>query len=103
MNAMRALAVALGAVTASLATAPSALAWPACSHAAGTGDTSSHSQAVLQRLMREHLILRHAFATDRWNTPEDSDEGNRRGSHIEDGATRMREGLVLPEQPRWRM
>ena len=103
MNGMRALAVAFSVATASLATTPAAVAWPTCGHGAGTGDTSSHSEAALQRVIREHLILRHAFATDRWNTQEDSDEGNRRGNRSDDEPTRMREGLVLPEQPRWRM
>jgi hypothetical protein len=103
MNTLRALGFALGGLTASLATTPAALAWPSCSHSAGTGDISPRSEAVLQRAIREHQVLRHDFATDVWNRQKDSVGVERRSDHGDDATTRIREGLVLPEQPRWRM
>jgi hypothetical protein len=103
MNGIRSIVCALGALTASLATAPAALAWPTCSQAPGTGDDSSRSEAVLQQAIREHLILRHDFATGLRNSEGNADGIDQRSANSDPGPARIREGLVLPDQPRWRM
>ena len=103
MNGFRSLVCALGAFTASLASTPAALAWPTCSHSAGTGDDTSRSEAVLKQAIREHLILRRHFAPGLGNSEGDWDGIDQRSANGEHGPPRIREGLVLPEQPRWRM
>jgi len=103
MNSIRSLVCALGAVTASLATTPAALAWPTCSHSAGTGDDTPRSEAVLKQAIREHLILRRDFAPGFRNSEGDWDGIDQRSANSDHGPPRIREGLVLPEQPRWRM
>jgi hypothetical protein len=103
MNGIRAHICALGALTASLATTPAALAWPTCSHSAATGDDTFRSEAVLQKAIREHLMLRHDFATGLRSSEGDTGGMDQRNANSDDAPPRIREGLVLPEQPRWRM
>ena len=97
------LGFALGALTVSLAYTPAALAWPTCSHSAGTADISAHSEAALRKAIREHLILHRDLAAGLRNSEGDSNGADQRSANSNDAPPRIREGLVLPEQPRWRM
>jgi hypothetical protein len=103
MIGFKTLGFALGALTASLASTPAALAWPTCSHSAGTADISAHSEAALRKAIREHLILHRDLAAGLRNSEGDSNGADQRSANSNDAPPRIREGLVLPEQPRWRM
>ncbi len=103
MNGMKALGIALCAVAASLASNKEVLAWPTCSHPSGSADSSPRSETAAQKAIREHLILRGDHSAGRWDRQEDLSGIDRRSADNADAPTRIREGLALPEQPRWRM
>jgi hypothetical protein len=102
MYGTKTLCVGLGVLAVSLATSPTALAWPSCSHPAVAGDGTTRYQTAVQQAIREQRLPPRDFAAGAQKSLGAPDGSDRDTRDDRDRRVRVLDGL-LPQTPRWRM